>query len=301
MRPSDIGEHLQKFGECGQRMPRDHPIEMGQAGLDTGLDRSVPRLSTMRVHPDHRVREQLELPHLFTKQPRVATLPAIAGDHHDGAASQLRAVPNDSGTRRSPHPAECLPTSRAPAVQLRPAPRQPGAPEGPGLIRVSRVPMVKTSTWWGTARTIRCASRSSESAYGCIEPDMSINSTIRRRRTPGRRRRSSGQLARRTQLGTQRTSQVDRAATMRSASQRAAQRRHDVEASKSMRELGSLLLGEPLPRRDGATPPSCSRGPQEGLVGGSGRNSTQWLNDACGCRAAVAGVAAFRRGPRVSR
>jgi len=74
-------------------MPPDHPIEMGEAGLDTGLDRSVPRLSTMRVHPDHRVREQLKLPDLFTKQASVATLPTVAGDHYDGAASHSAASP----------------------------------------------------------------------------------------------------------------------------------------------------------------------------------------------------------------
>src|SRR4029453_15528253 len=74
-------------------MSRDHPIKMRQTGLNTGLDRSVPRLSTMGVHPDHCVREQPELPHLLTEQPRIATLPAVTGDDDDCAARQPTAAP----------------------------------------------------------------------------------------------------------------------------------------------------------------------------------------------------------------
>jgi hypothetical protein len=55
----------------------------------------------MWVHPDHRVREQLELPNLFTKQARVATLPTVAGDHHDGAASH--SAPSPTIQERADH------------------------------------------------------------------------------------------------------------------------------------------------------------------------------------------------------
>jgi hypothetical protein len=46
--------------------------------------------------------------------------------------------------------------------------------------RVSRVPTVKTSVVLGAARTTACANRSSASAYGVIEPEMSSSSTTRR-------------------------------------------------------------------------------------------------------------------------
>jgi hypothetical protein len=53
-----------------------------------------------------------------------------------------------------------------------------------------------------------------------------------------------GQLASRTQLGAQRTPQVDRAAMMRPLPECAPQRWHHVEAVEKHRQLGSLMLGK---------------------------------------------------------
>ena len=88
--------------------------------------------------------------------------------------SPSRVPPDQSGTSR---PAAASASSAWRAAKCRGDPSQPGA-DGEHLDMVRH------------ARTIRCASRSNESAYDCIEPEMSISRTIRRPGRPGRRWRS---------------------------------------------------------------------------------------------------------------
>ena len=224
-------------------MPRDHSIKMRQAGLDTGLDRSVPRLSAMRVHPDHRVRDQPEPAHLFSQQPGIVTLPAIARDHHDGAA-------------RQPAP--------APAVQecadhlAQPSASGPVRYEPAGCSQ--RLVCLPHSQGWADPGEAGAHGEHLD-LIGCRandavrQPQQRVGVELHRAGYVDQHHNPSaphprppaaelGELARRTQLGTERTSQVDRAATMRSASQRAAQRRNDVESVEERCQLGSLLVGE---------------------------------------------------------
>ena len=224
-------------------MSRDHSIKVRQTGLNTGLDRSVPRLSAMGVHPDDGVREQLELPHLLTEQLRIPPLPAVTGDHHDCTACQPTAAP--PAQERADHLAQ---PSAAGPVRYHPprcSQRLVGLPHSkgwadPGEPSAHRedldlVGYRTDDAMRQTQQGVRV--RLHRAGYVDQEDDSSATYAL----PP---MAEAGEFAGGTQLGSQRPPQVDRAAMMGALSKRPSERRRHLKAVEKRGELRSLLLGQ---------------------------------------------------------
>src|SRR5829696_4398314 len=224
-------------------MSRDHSIKVRQTGLNTGLDRSVPRLSTMRVHPDDGVREQLELPNLLTEQLRIAPLPAITGDHHDCTARQPTAAP--PAQERADHLAQ---PSAAGPVRYQPprcSQRLVGLPHSkggadPGEPSANRENLDLIGHRTNDAmRQTQQRVRVRLHRTGNVDQHDDSPATY-----TGPPAAEPGQFAAGTQLGAQRTPQIDRAAMMWALSKRSPERRHHLQGVEKHGELRSILLGE---------------------------------------------------------
>src|SRR3978361_1614684 len=82
--PDRIRPHFRQIREGRHRVPGDEVVYVWQRRGHTLLHRLIPDEATMRVHPDHPMREAMKSCHLVSKKCRAPPLPTVTGEHHDG-------------------------------------------------------------------------------------------------------------------------------------------------------------------------------------------------------------------------
>ena len=225
-------------------MPGHHRVEMGQAGQDAGLDRSVPRLASMRVGPDDRVREQPELPQLVAEEaasPRsqpslaITTIALRANPRRPhrlrkaAITSPSRVPPDQSGTSR---PAAASASSGCRRRERRGDPGEPGADR----------------------EDLDLAGQRPHDPVG--QPEQGVGVGLHRAGDVDQQHDPPGayagpaaaqgrQLPGCPELGAEGAAQVDRATMLRPAPKRTAQRRLHIEAVEEQRQPGPVRLAEP--------------------------------------------------------